>query len=257
MRTLPASVIAGLSNWLPLARVTRAKTFTGFAVGMVDGGGRGRGVGGESRDRSVGGGAGRTLFAPAERDRIAGLERAAERDRARHFVAGSRRGERDRERLRANAEHVARETIFGQLRRAGRVVFVPHVIDDHIDFLDERVISRDVWDEAQRGTRLRRLIVSEHADSQAIGVIEESGHPKQGDPTAGVSRQYGGHTGKIDNGVMAVHLTYTSFDGKFRTMLDSSWYLPQCWPEDRERCRQAKIPTTWSTVRNTSSPWSK
>ena len=41
---------------------------------------------------------------------------------------------------------------------------------------------------------------------------------------------------------MTVHLTYTSFDGKFRTMLDSSLYLPQCWHDDRERCREAKIP---------------
>ena len=41
---------------------------------------------------------------------------------------------------------------------------------------------------------------------------------------------------------MTVHLTFTSFDSRFRTMIDSDLYLPQAWHEDRERCRQAKIP---------------
>src|SRR5439155_9528252 len=89
---------------------------------------------------------------------------------------------------------------------------------------------------------VRRIVIRDHADSQAIGVIDESGHPKKGDQTAGVNRQYCGNTGKIDNCVMTVHLTYTSFDGGFRTMVDSDLYLPQSWHEDRERCRRAKIP---------------
>ena len=57
----------------------------------------------------------------------------------------------------------------------------------------------------------------DHGDDQLIGVIDESGHPKKGTETAGVSRQYCGNTGKINNCVMTVHLTATSFDGQFRT----------------------------------------
>jgi SRSO17 transposase len=106
----------------------------------------------------------------------------------------------------------------------------------------QEFLASDLWDEEQLGADVRRLVATEHADPQAIGVIDESGHPKKGDRTAGVSRQYCGNTGKIDNCVMTVHLTYTSFDGEFRTMLDSSLYLPQCWHEDRDRCRDAKIP---------------
>jgi len=106
----------------------------------------------------------------------------------------------------------------------------------------QEFLASDLWDEEQLGADVRRLVAAEHADPQAIGVIDESGHPKKGDKTAGVSRQYCGNTGKIDNCVMTVHLTYTSFDGEFRTMLDGSLYLPQCWHEDRDRCRDAKIP---------------
>jgi SRSO17 transposase len=106
----------------------------------------------------------------------------------------------------------------------------------------QEFLASDEWDDDRLSSHVRRVVVRDHADDQAIGVIDESGHPKKGDKTAGVSRQYCGNTGKIDNCVMTVHLTYTSFDGEFRTMLDSDLYLPQCWHEDRERCRRAKIP---------------
>jgi SRSO17 transposase len=106
----------------------------------------------------------------------------------------------------------------------------------------QEFLASDDWNEDRLGADVRRMVAADHADPQAIGVIDESGHPKKGDKTAGVSRQYCGNTGKIDNCVMTVHLTYTSFDGEFRTMVDSSLYLPQCWHEDRGRCREAKIP---------------
>jgi SRSO17 transposase len=106
----------------------------------------------------------------------------------------------------------------------------------------QEFLASDEWDEDRMTAHVQRLVARDHADPQAIGVIDESGHPKKGCHTAGVSRQYCGNTGKIDNCVMTVHLTYTSFDGEFRTMLDSELYLPKGWHEDRERCRQAKIP---------------
>ena len=106
----------------------------------------------------------------------------------------------------------------------------------------QEFLASDEWDEDRMADSARELVARDHTDPQAIGVIDESGHPKKGDQTAGVSRQYCGNTGKIDNCVMTVHLTYTTFDGQFRTMLDSSLYLPKCWDEDRQRCREAKIP---------------
>jgi SRSO17 transposase len=106
----------------------------------------------------------------------------------------------------------------------------------------QEFLASDEWDDERLAAQTQRVVARDHSDPQAIGVIDESGHPKKGQRTAGVSRQYCGNTGKIDNCVMTVHLTYTSFDGRFRTMLDSSLYLPKSWHEDRERCRQAKIP---------------
>jgi len=106
----------------------------------------------------------------------------------------------------------------------------------------QEFLATDVWDQAKLRSHVHRIVARDHADPQAIGIIDESGHPKKGTKTACVGRQYCGNTGKIDNCVMTVHLTYTRFDTCFRTMLDSTPYLPESWHLDRRRCDQAGIP---------------
>ncbi|MFV0442131.1 MAG: IS701 family transposase [Planctomycetaceae bacterium] len=106
----------------------------------------------------------------------------------------------------------------------------------------QEFLASDEWDEERLRAHIYRLVARDHHDDQLIGVIDESGHPKKGAETAGVGRQYCGNTGKIDNCVMTVHLTATSFAGDFRTLVESELYLPKSWHEDRERCRAAKIP---------------
>ena len=67
----------------------------------------------------------------------------------------------------------------------------------------QEFLSSDEWDQDRLRGHTQRLIVRDHADDQAIGVIDESGHPKKGRQTACVSRQYCGNTGKIDNCVLS------------------------------------------------------
>ena len=80
------------------------------------------------------------------------------------------------------------------------------------------------------------------ADPQAIGIIDDSGHPKSGQKTACVQRQWCGNTGKIDNCVVSVHLSYASFDTSFRTMIDSDLFLPEHGWDDPARRQEAGIP---------------
>src|SRR5450432_169031 len=97
------------------------------------------------------------------------------------------------------------------------------------------------WDEGRLRDTVQRVVARDHADEQAIGIIDESGHPKKGKKTACVHRDYCGASGKVDNCVMGVHLCYASFDGKFRAMLDSDLFLPETgW--DAERRKEAGIP---------------
>ena len=66
--------------------------------------------------------------------------------------------------------------------------------------LDQRVAPRTLqrflesirWDEERLRDRCQQLVAAEHADSEALGVIDETGTTKSGGQTAGVKRQYNG-----------------------------------------------------------------
>ena len=101
-----------------------------------------------------------------------------------------------------------------------------------------------VWDHDRVNNMLQQLVMDEHGSDEAIGVIDSSGHPKQGDKTPGVQRQWCGELGKMANCVIGQHLLYTDNRPKnpFSCILASDLYLPKSWDEDRERCREAGIP---------------
>jgi SRSO17 transposase len=73
-----------------------------------------------------------------------------------------------------------------------------------------------------------------------VGVIDETSARKKGDKTPGVQRQYLGCVGKVENGIVTVHLAVAR--GRFKALLDGTLFLPKSWDADRERCRAAGIP---------------
>ena len=91
-------------------------------------------------------------------------------------------------------------------------------------------------------TRMGRTLRELPADDGlgTVGVIDETSDTKKGDQTPGVQRQYLGCVGKVENGIVTVHVVAAR--GKFRTLLDADLYLPRSWDEDRERCDRAGIP---------------
>ena len=105
----------------------------------------------------------------------------------------------------------------------------------------QEFLSIHRWDDDAVGRRLREILVRDHADPNAIGVVDETSFVKKGVKTAGVQRQYCGHSGKVENCVVTVHLGYVT--PEFHAMIDGDLYLPEeSWAEDRERCREAGIP---------------
>jgi SRSO17 transposase len=103
------------------------------------------------------------------------------------------------------------------------------------------------WNQEAVKNRVKQIILRDHYDEEAIGVIDETGCPKKGKDTVGVGRQYCGATGKVDNCVVSVHLGYVS--GEFHALIDSDLYLPQTWLEDKDLRDKAQIPegTTFRT----------
>jgi SRSO17 transposase len=96
------------------------------------------------------------------------------------------------------------------------------------------------WDEQRLRDRTQQIVARDHASGKAIGVIDESGNPKKGEQTAAVQPQYCGNTGKIDNGVVAVHWAYVA--GDFGCLMDSDLFLPEAWANDRNRRLAVGIP---------------
>lgn len=108
----------------------------------------------------------------------------------------------------------------------------------------QEFLSFFVWDHQRLDDALQRMVVDRYASSEALGVLDASGHPKQGDKTPGVQHQYCGERGKQENCVVGQHLLYTDNDpaNPFSCLLDSDLYVPQSWIDDRPRCREAGIP---------------
>ena len=78
--------------------------------------------------------------------------------------------------------------------------------------------------------------------------------PRAAAHTVGAARQWLGSCGKVDNGVVGVHLSYSG--PGFQCLLDSEVYLPRDWADDPERRKKVTSPTRWCSVPSRKSPWS-
>ena len=101
------------------------------------------------------------------------------------------------------------------------------------------------WDHVAARDRLQKRLADAVAELPpdplgVVGVIDETSAVKKGDQTPGVQRQYLGCVGKIDSGIVTVHVGVAK--GSFQALLDAELYLPKSWATDRERCREAGIP---------------
>jgi SRSO17 transposase len=101
------------------------------------------------------------------------------------------------------------------------------------------------WEFSQVRTQLQRHVAAQLADLPddglgTVGLVDETSALKSGTKTPGVQRQYLGCVGKIDNGIVTVHLGVCQ--GRYKTLIDAELFLPQEWAKDRDRCRAAGIP---------------
>jgi SRSO17 transposase len=110
----------------------------------------------------------------------------------------------------------------------------------------QRFLESVKWDHEKLRDRCQQIVAQEHADPEAIGCVDESGTTKSGQQTVGVARQYNGHRGKVENCVVAVHLSYAV--GGFQVLLDSTPYLPEAWAGDAARRKKLAFPTRSSST---------
>lgn len=110
----------------------------------------------------------------------------------------------------------------------------------------QQFISNSNWD--AEGLREQIAIESSellHSQSKITGkptgyIIDESGHLKKGTKSAGVSRQYAGVAGKVDNCQVGVYSSLVNQNNA--TIINERLFLPKKWIDDIERCNSAGIP---------------
>lgn len=71
--------------------------------------------------------------------------------------------------------------------------------------------------------------------------IDESSVSKSGQKSVGVSRQYNGNLGKVDNCQTGVYASLSK--GNKVGLVNARLYLPKAWTEDKARCQKAGIPS--------------
>ena len=102
----------------------------------------------------------------------------------------------------------------------------------------QRFLESIKWDEEKLRDRCQQIVAKDHANPEAIGIVDESGTTKSGQETVGVGRQYNGSRGKVDNCTVGVHLGYAA--PGFQTLLDSAVYLPEDYANDPARRKKLR-----------------
>ncbi len=103
----------------------------------------------------------------------------------------------------------------------------------------QRFISGTNWRDAKIGTIFRGMVNDDIGDESGVLIFDESGFVKKGKDSAGVSRQYCGSIGKVENSQIGVFAAYASKFGY--TLVDNELYIPKKWFDDaheekREKC---------------------
>ncbi len=104
----------------------------------------------------------------------------------------------------------------------------------------QSLLGRHVWDADALRDKVREEVISTLGDPAGVLVVDETGFLKKGSHSVGVSRQYSGTAGRIENCQVGVFLAYASPLGQ--ALIDRRLYLPEAWTRDRPRCREAAVP---------------
>jgi len=115
---------------------------------------------------------------------------------------------------------------------------------ERLDFDAQRLqqfIKDSPWEE-QAVWKVIRQEVAPHLEPMDAWIVDETGWPKQGRHSVGVSHQYCGALGKQANCQISVELAVS--DGWVAAPMAGRLYLPESWISDRKRCREAGVPET-------------
>lgn len=102
-------------------------------------------------------------------------------------------------------------------------------------------ISNSPWQDEPIIVHIQKMVNESIGDSDdGALILDESGITKKGTKSVGVSRQYNGNLGKIDNCQVGVFLSYSREN--MAALIDKRLYLPESWASDIERRKECGVP---------------
>ncbi len=102
-------------------------------------------------------------------------------------------------------------------------------------------LTNTAWDSREMD-RLRIDQMVKHATAgDGVLIVDDTGFAKKGTHSVGVSRQYSGTLGRVDNCQVLVTVHYV--DGVFDWPVMSRVYLPEQWATDSARRDKAQVPS--------------
>ena len=125
------------------------------------------------------------------------------------------------------------------------------VVPDSDERALQHFVSEAEWDEREVLDRVARE-ADKHPGGQPDSclIIDESGHPEKGKHSVGVSRQWCGNSGKVDNCQVGVYAAPACREQV--TLIDERLFLPEVRADDQARCPAAGIPKEQIVFRNKS-----
>ena len=102
----------------------------------------------------------------------------------------------------------------------------------------QKFISNTAWDEEKMLRIHHKMVADEMGDEEGVLIFDESGFAKKGDDSAGVSKQYCGNLGKVENCQVGVFAAYASRQGY--CLLDKRLFVPEKWFDEDYAVRRKK-----------------
>jgi len=141
-----------------------------------------------------------------------------------------------------NVSEQARTYLAGLLMKAPRknIERINEFVDGSNYESCQHFISNSSWDYLALNQQIKSDANKILGSRESVICIDESAFTKKGKASVGVSRQWNGRLGKIDNcqvGVFASLCNNTQ-----STLIDYRLFLPQEWIDSPQRCQKAKVP---------------
>lgn len=137
-----------------------------------------------------------------------------------------------------HARRFVQGLLLGEERRS--VENIAEAIDGCVVRSLQTFITNAPWQARAVLSELRRQVVAEWGDPDAVLTADETGFPKKGKLSVGVKKQYSGTLGRTDNCQVGVFLAYHAPKG--HTLIDRRLFLPEEWAADRSRREKAGVP---------------